>query len=302
MDELRRHVEALRQAKIHLETKLGHLHQAVNSRPAMEVLKAELDEAVETRRRKQHLFKTDTSMLGALDGLVRAIKHHKEKERMYLLRAKNLESFQTVQQRLAKCNTEETHILQRLDGLSAVRQRIVDEQSCQSCEGAHIISARPGGSRCTVRCVSAPPCRQRTYPLRPHASSGFKGVVAGAGSCRVDRDVGVGSKQGHIPDAEQGGEEVGNPCRASLAAIEVDDNASDASSPCSPSASSSLFGNHVSTVAPDISAYKASHLQCERVSPETLFLLLPVSPSPCLSLSLSPSPSPSPSPLPLPSH
>jgi hypothetical protein len=171
MDDLRAQIESLRLPKIEMETKLGQLHAAVQAKPTLEILEQELEELAETRRRKEHLFKTDTSMLGALEGLVRAIKEHKAKERVYQLRVKNHEGYERSRMDLSELQLKQAHLWQRLDGLAAVRQRIVSEQNVRMCAGAHIISARPGGSRCAVRCVSAPLRRPSAFAPQVNTTS-----------------------------------------------------------------------------------------------------------------------------------
>lgn len=70
MSKLRDQIEALRLPKIEFETKLGLLFQTVESLPDPEIVKKELEEITEECRRKEHLFKTDVTMLRALDGVV----------------------------------------------------------------------------------------------------------------------------------------------------------------------------------------------------------------------------------------
>ena len=156
LKKTRADIDALRLPKVELETKLGLLHNTVAALPDPEAVKAELEELSEERKRKEHLFKTDMTMTRVLDVLSQVVIAHKAKQRYYEYNLKSRQDLVRVRDELAVLQKKQGLLWQRLEGLVALRQRIVDEQHARARGPSHIISARPGGPRCSVRCLSAP--------------------------------------------------------------------------------------------------------------------------------------------------
>jgi hypothetical protein len=156
LQKIRTDIEALRLPKIELETKLGLLYNTVAALPELEVVKAELEELTEERKRKEHLFKTDMTMTRVLDVLSQVVIAHKSKQRSYEHNIRSRQDLVRVRNELTALQKKQGQLCQRLEGLLALRQRIVDEQHDRARGPSHIISARPGGPRCSVRCLSAP--------------------------------------------------------------------------------------------------------------------------------------------------
>jgi hypothetical protein len=156
LQKIRADIEALRLPKIGLETKLGLLYNTVAALPDVEVVKAELQDLTEERKRKEHLFKTDMTMTRVLDVLSQIVIAHKSKQRSYEHNIRSRQDLVRVRDELTALQKKQGQLCQRLEGLLALRQRIVDEQHARARGLSHIISARPGGPRCSVRCLSAP--------------------------------------------------------------------------------------------------------------------------------------------------
>jgi hypothetical protein len=156
LQKIRTDIEALRLPKIELETKLGLLYNTVTALPDLEVVKAELEELTEERKRKEHLFKTDMTMTRVLEVLSQIVIAHKSKQRSYEHNIRSRQDLVRVRDELTALQKKQGQLCQRLEGLLALRQRIVDEQHARARGPSHIISARPGGPRCSVRCLSAP--------------------------------------------------------------------------------------------------------------------------------------------------
>ena len=162
IEETEKDLEELRRPKIELETKLGLLHRTVQSLPDPKRLELELEELERERKMKEHLLRSETVGVTRyqLDKLMRVIYDCKEKQSRLDENMRCREDLIKVKDKVTALQNKQSLLFQRMDGLSSVRQRIVNEQ-IKARGSRHVISARSGGSCWSVRAVPAAHATQR---------------------------------------------------------------------------------------------------------------------------------------------